>query len=107
MHVVRFVRADFLEYFSDEALGKGGEGYCILQAGLGVEDPQFYRPDLGVRADVPPAVAIILHRAGLDHQVHVTLERLVVGEGGGEARTREGLEDLHPRRLEARVETLP
>src|SRR5215207_2126635 len=107
VHVVGFMRAGFLEYLGDEALRQGGKGQGIPQVGLGVQDPQLYRPELGVRADVPPTEGIVLHRAGLDHQVHVTLECLVVGEGGGETGTREALEDLHPCRLEACVESLP
>ncbi len=81
--VIRALRSDLLQDVGDEALGEGGQGGGVLQAGLGVEDPQLYGPYLGVGPHVPPAVGIVLHRARLDHEVHVALEGLVVGEGGG------------------------
>jgi hypothetical protein len=67
MHVVGFVRADFIEYLGDDALGQGGKGQGILQVGLGVQDPQLNSPDLGMWAHVPPTEGVVLHRTGLDH----------------------------------------
>ncbi len=105
--VVRFFGAVILQHPADETLGKGREGNRRGETRLRVEDAEFYRPDPGVRANVPPAVGIVVHRPSVHHQVHVTLERLVVREGGREAGAGESLEDLDPARLEAGIHPLP
>ncbi len=95
------------EETNDQALGEGGEGHGVVQAGLGVEDTQLYGPDPGVGPNVPPAEGVVVNRSRVDHQVHVILERLVVREGGGETGAGEGLEDLDARGVVAGVHTLP
>src|SRR5918994_1863590 len=105
--VVGASRARLLQRAGDEALGQGRQGDRGLQAGLGVRDAQLYGAYLRVGPDVPPAEGVVVHRPGLDHEVHVVLERFVVGEGRGHSGAGEGLEDLHPGGLVARVHALP
>src|SRR5829696_785957 len=105
--VVGALRARLLQRAGHDALGQGSQGDRWFKVRLGVGDAELYGAYLRVGTHIPPAEGVVVHGSGLNHEVHVVLERFVVGEGGGHPRAGEGLEDLHPGRLVARVHPLP